>query len=290
MFYPKIPIFLLAVAMSTSTLVVANNHDEEEPFDEAFLFFELNDTDGDLGIHGKFDGDAWKVLEIKDPNERRMLKVRASGRLKRQGMTELFFESAEPCFDPEDCDDPLDPDDFFDRFPQGKYEIEGITLDGKELESEVILSHIMPAAPSDVMVNDEAAAEDCDADELPAVSLPVILSWNAAEISHEELGRAGPVQIRYYEVVVEIDESDYNSTSIIPRVPVDGRVSWTIPSDFFTLTAGENVDEYKFEILIRTNVYDEHDKLVKVKIPGLRGRGPLPGNKSAVESCFTIID
>ncbi|PVV14374.1 MAG: hypothetical protein B6D82_06070, partial [gamma proteobacterium symbiont of Ctena orbiculata] len=94
------------------------------------MFFELNDTDGDLGIHGKVDGDEWKRLEIEDPYERRMMNIRAIGRLKRQGITELFFESAEPTFDE------LDPKKFFKRFPEGIYEIEGITLDGEERENE----------------------------------------------------------------------------------------------------------------------------------------------------------
>ena len=44
--------------------------DEEIPFDEAEIFFELNNTDGDLGIHALIDGEPWKRLEIEDPNER----------------------------------------------------------------------------------------------------------------------------------------------------------------------------------------------------------------------------
>ena len=101
--------------------------DEEIPFDEAELFFELNDTDGDLGIHALIDGDAWKKLEIEDPRERKMLTVHVQGRLRRQGLTEIFFESAEPTFDE------LSPEDFFKRFPKGTYEIEGTTLEGEEL-------------------------------------------------------------------------------------------------------------------------------------------------------------
>src|SRR5262245_1200362 len=66
---------------------------QETPFDEAQLFFELNHTDGDLGIHGLIDGDAWKRLEIEDPAERKMLNIWVSGRLRRQGLTEVFFES-----------------------------------------------------------------------------------------------------------------------------------------------------------------------------------------------------
>jgi hypothetical protein len=98
--YPRITIFVLAAAMSTAALATGNHDDDnEEPFDEARLFFELNDTDGDLGIHGKIDGDEWKPLEIEDPHDRKILKIKVHGRLKRQGLTELFFESAEPAFD-----------------------------------------------------------------------------------------------------------------------------------------------------------------------------------------------
>ena len=228
--------------------------DEEIPFDEAELFFELNNTDGDLGIHGKIDGDEWKRLEIEDPFERRMMYVRAIGRLKRQGITELFFESAEPTFDE------LSPERFFKRFPQGIYEIEGITLDGEERENEVYLSHVIPAAPSNVTVNGIPAAEDCDAEDLPVVQAPVTLAWDPVVSSHEELGREGDVEVRYYEVVVEIDDTDYKSTSIIPGELTHWQVA---DQNFFTLS---EEGEYKFEILVRAE----------------------NSNKTAMESCFIV--
>jgi hypothetical protein len=82
--------YVLATFMATSTLVFADDDDDGEiPFEEGWLFFELNDTDGDLGIHAKIDGDEWKKLEIEDPRGRRMLKVKVQGRLKRQGLTEF---------------------------------------------------------------------------------------------------------------------------------------------------------------------------------------------------------
>jgi len=247
----KLPIYALTAAfMTTSTMIIAD--DEDIPFDEAELFFELNDTDGDLGIHGKIDGDEWKRLEIEDPNERRMLKIRVIGRLKRQGLTELFFESAEPTFDE------LDPADFFNRFPEGTYEIEGITLDDEERESEVELSHVIPAAPGNVTVNGEPAAEDCDA-VLPVVFAPVTLSWDAVEESHDELGTEGNFEVRYYEVVVEIDETDFVSTSIVPGDVTE----WVLPEGFTELA---DEGEYKFEILVRAD----------------------NGNKTAMESCFEV--
>ena len=175
--YPSIPLFVLAATLSASPLAFAHDDDDdEEPFDEGRLFFELNDTDGDLGIHGKIDGDEWKRLKIEDPNERRMLDVKVKGRLKRQGLTELFFESAEPTFDE------LDPADFFERFPEGIYEIEGKTLDGEERENEVYLSHIIPAAPEGVEVDGSASAspESCE-EEDGAPPIPVISAIDAAD-------------------------------------------------------------------------------------------------------------
>ncbi len=124
---------LLAGAVALVMAVVplagsAHHHDDDDsdeiPFDEASIFFELNNTDGDLGIHALIDGDAWKKLEIEDPNERRMLKIKVQGRLKKQGLTEIFFESAEPTFDE------LSPAQFFNRFPEGIYEIEGKRIEG----------------------------------------------------------------------------------------------------------------------------------------------------------------
>jgi hypothetical protein len=130
-----------------------------------------------------------------------MLKVKVQGRLKRQGLTELFFESAEPTFGE------LNPVEFFKRFPEGIYEIEGVTLDGEERENEVYLSHVIPAAPAGVTVNDDDAAESCDADDLPAV-LPVggvTISWDAVTRSHMTLGKDTDTaleglgfEVRYY--------------------------------------------------------------------------------------------
>ncbi|MES9929155.1 MAG: hypothetical protein ABW158_13685 [Candidatus Thiodiazotropha sp. 6PDIVS] len=248
----NLPVFILASGFVVNSPLVLS--DEDIPFDEGELFFELNDTDGDLGIHGKVDGDEWRRLKIEDPNERRMMSVHVNGRLKRQGLTELFFESAEPTFDE------LDPVKFFKRFPEGIYEIEGVTLDGEERENEVFLSHVIPAAPSNVTINGVPAPEDCDADVLPVLNAPITLSWDPVVGSHAELGKEGDVEVRYYEVVVEIDGTDYKSTNNIPG----NLTQWTIAdSAFFTLS---EEGEYKFEILVRAE----------------------SGNKSAVESCFIV--
>ena len=93
-------------------------------FTEAELFFELNNTDGDLGIHGSIDGGPWTNLTIEAPGDRTLLEVLSRGRLKSQGMTQLFFESAEPPFDE------LDPADFFQPIPGGPVRDLGSLADG----------------------------------------------------------------------------------------------------------------------------------------------------------------
>jgi hypothetical protein len=274
----KLPIYALAAAlMAAPTAGFAWHHDDddEEPFDEARLFFELNDTDGDLGIHGKVDGDEWKYLEIEDPRDRKMMNIWVRGRLRKQGLTELFFESAEPTFDE------LDPEKFFKRFPEGEYDIEGRTLDGEERESEVWLSHIIPAAPEATAdgTSDPEGGCTCDEEDLEegetCPEIPVIsameaedgitIAWPAVTMSHAELGTPGvdiTDDVRYYEVVVEIDETDQKSTTIVPATTH----SWEVPVDFL-----EFGDEIKYEVLVRINNKDGN-----------------PGNKSAIEACFEI--
>ncbi len=224
--------------------------DGEIPFDEAEVFFELNNTDGDLGIHALIDGGPWRKIEIYDINENRILVVRNSGRLRRQGMSELFFESAEPTFDE------LPPEKFFQRFPEGIYEVEGLTLDGQELESEAEVTHVMPAPPGNVLLSGQPAAEDCDADPLPVVSHPVIIDWDPVTTSHPDLGKTAPIEIVQYEVVVEREEP----TPLIFSMELPpNRTRVRVPRELINL--GE---EFKFEILVRE----------------------ASGNQTAIESCF----
>lgn len=226
--------------------------DKEQPFDEAQLFFELNHTDGDLGIHGLVDGDAWKRLEIEDPNEREMLNVWLSGRLRKQGLTEIFFESAEPRFNE------LPPGKFFSRFPAGSYEISGVTLEGQELESVVEISHVMPAPPRNILLSGVAAAENCDAEPLPQVTTPVTISWAPVKTSHPNVGASGKVHIAQYQLIVEREEPTLLVLSV--DLPPDV-TSFQLPESFTRL--GE---AFKFEILVR----DEN------------------GNRTAIESCFEL--
>ena len=58
--YLNLPVLALSAAFVVApTVGLARDHDDEDeiPFEEGRLFFELKDTDSDLGFHGKIDGD-----------------------------------------------------------------------------------------------------------------------------------------------------------------------------------------------------------------------------------------
>ncbi len=201
--------------------------------DEAELFFELNDTDGDLGIHSSIDGGPYTELEIEDPRGRTILEIEAKKRLARQGLTQLFFESAEPRFDE------LPPEKFFRRFPEGTYTIE-VERGRREFEVEVELSHVMAAPAPNVTVNGQEAAENCDA-LLPVVEAPVRVDWDPVEESHPEIGRSGPVEIDRYQFFTEQGDVKF-AIDLPPEI-----TEFEVPE---SITAEGGV--FKFEIIART--------------------------------------
>jgi hypothetical protein len=218
-------------------------------FSEAEIFFELNDTDGDLGIHGSIDGGPWLDLEIEGPGDRQLLNIFSRNRLRTQGMTQLFFESAEPSFDE------LDPADFFLRFPEGRYTIEGRAQDGGTIESTVVLSHVMANRPENVRLNGVPAAESCD-DPLPVVLAPVTIDWDPVTQSHPEIGKKGSIKIVRYQLFVEREGVNL-SLDLPPTV-----TAFQIPAGITAL--GKS---FKFEIIART----------------------ATGNNTAIESCFVTL-
>ncbi|MEE4379136.1 MAG: hypothetical protein V2J55_16720 [Candidatus Competibacteraceae bacterium] len=239
-----------------------DDDDEDEiPFDVADVYAELNNTDGDLGFHALIDGDAWKRLEIEDPNERKLLNVNVRGSLRKQGLTELFFESAEPPFDE------LTPEEFFARFAEGEYEIEGKTLDGEELESTDLFWHVMPA-PAEPTVNRQAMAEVCDEGDpnydVTVTGSPVTIAWDPVTTNHPEIGAPGEIIPALYQVVVEaeleVDGEEFTSVFSV-ELPPDA-TAMTIPQEVIELS-----DSFKYEVLVKEKI---------------------GGNQVAVESCFII--
>jgi len=243
-----------------------DDDDDEIPFAEAHVFFELNNTDGDLGIHALIDGDPWKRLKIEDQKERRILDVKVRGRLRRQGLTEIFFESAEPTFDV------LSIGEFFDRFPEGTYEIEGRLLNGDEMESETEITHAMPAPPAPT-VNGDAAAMQCDEDEpgydATEVSAAdgIVIKWPAVTTTHPDPRYPQgfkDIVIHNYEVVVEAEFETPDGeefASVLSVILPPGVTEMTIPKEFI-----DQGDEFKYEVLAREESF----------------------NQTAIESCFVL--
>ena len=219
-----------------------------QQFSEAEIFFELNDTDGDLGIHASIDGGPYTKLTVEDPRGLTILTVGAQGRLAKQGLTQLFLESAEPSFDE------LAPETFFRRFPEGVYEIEGVR-NGVEFEATAELSHVMAARVENILVAGVPAAEDCDAVPLPSVSDPILIDWDPVTESHPEVGEEGEVEIVRYQFFVEQGDVKF-AVDLPPTV-----TTFQVPSEI--LASGGT---FKFEIIART----------------------ADLNNTAVENCFTL--
>ena len=76
---------LSLIVMASLTLAAAIPAVQAAEFSEAELFFELNNTDGDLGIHASIDGGPYSRLEIEDPNERVILIVESPRALGTPG-------------------------------------------------------------------------------------------------------------------------------------------------------------------------------------------------------------
>lgn len=240
---PLVAALLGPVAGATDASAQSDNK-----FSVAALFFELNDTDGDLGIHGEIDGGTWTSLDVEGPNGHKLLDIRARGRLRTQGLTEFAFESAEPSFDE------LNPADFFTRFPEGKYDIEAVAQEGGIFKAKVALSHVL-AAPPEATVSDQPAAESCEEPDLPEASGPVLIDWEPVTQSHPEIGKVGPVSISRYQFFLEQGAMKL-SVDLPPEV-----TEFEIPE---SLTAAGGV--FKFEIIARTST----------------------GNNTAIESCFRM--
>jgi hypothetical protein len=130
----------------------------------------------------------------------------------------------------------------------------------------------MPAPPV-VYVNGQPAAEDCDAEELPEFRryMPVFISWEPVTMSHpdSEGGGAGvqppvPVTVHNYEVVVEIDETPWKTSTILSP----DETSFRVPREILALAEfdEDGEAEIKFEVLVRADNW----------------------NQTAVESCFII--
>ena len=186
-----LPVLVVAVAaliLGVATPECWADDDEDELTLATLKFFiEFNETDADIGVQALLGGEPYKRLSAYGPNGRKILDLRPRRGLKMQGMSDFFFESAEPSLD----EFPLD--EFLARFPVGEYEFETITIDGIEQDGETMLTHVIPAGP--VIISPEEG-EVVDLDDT------VLISWEPVTQTTAFNPPQEPVKIVGYQVIV----------------------------------------------------------------------------------------
>jgi hypothetical protein len=190
------------------------------PFSQAKIIIEFNSSGPDVGVQVLLDGEPWERVNIEAPDGRKILDIRTSRSLREQGLTELFFESSEPTLDE------LSIEEFLARFPKGKYEFEGKTIDGIELERTATLSHAVPAGPSALSAQ--------------MMGPDLVISWGAVMGPAAGFPANEPINIVSYQVIVEREDALRRFDVTVPATVT----SVTVPPEF--LEAGT---VYKFEVL-----------------------------------------
>ena len=163
---------------------------------EAAIFIEINATDGDAGIQVFLDGEGWDTMQVRNPNGQVVLNILGEGGIGQQGLTEGFFESAEPSFDEQSLEE------FLALHPPGFYQFRGRTTDGVPLRGSARLTHALPDAP--VILYPEEEQDDVDPDE----------TW----VEWESVPDPPGSRIMGYIVVVEKDEGQLEVFEVnLPR-------------------------------------------------------------------------
>jgi hypothetical protein len=216
-----LPFTIAALILLLAGLAAPTAH--AVPLDEAAIFIEINDTDGDAGIQLFLDGEGWEKMQIVSPDGNVLVDIEAGDSAQIQGLTEAFFESAEPSFD----EQPLS--EFLALWPEGRYLIRGRTNDGIPLRARVTLTHDLPAAPLLVLpIEDD---EEVDPEE-------TVIEWVTVP---DPPGS----EIVSYEVIVETDDDDAPFREF--RVILDAdATSVEVPAAFM-----KPGTDYKYEVIAK---------------------------------------
>jgi hypothetical protein len=192
------------------------------------FFIEHNSTDEDTGVHGLFDGVDWKKLCVYDPLGRQILEIEPDRQLRKQSISAIFFESAEP---PNE-DVPIEK--ILRRFPEGQYSVRGRTKDGRRLTGAATFTHAIPAGPVITFPQ--------DGDVVPASNLVVMWNQVTTTLDGAQLDRTG------YEVIVtkEVPDDPHGFSRPVLSVHVPPSVtSLTIPDEFL-----EPGTTYELEVIV----------------------------------------
>ncbi len=218
-------------SLSTALATICCTALAQVEFDDAEFFIEINGTDGDAGVQLKLDGEGWNRLEMTNPIGGVLLELEADGNeaIGLQGLTEFFFESAEPSFDDQTLAE------LFALFPEGEYEFEGTTTEGELIVATAEFTHNIPAIPEpEVLVYDNGDVQ---------------ITWELVEDAFDDPNGApvgDDIEIDAYRVIVEaLDEEGEGLQTMDIELPATSqRIS--IPEEFLALSPA---DEFKFEVI-----------------------------------------
>jgi hypothetical protein len=208
-----------------SPLILAAGKPQALELEESRIYIEYNSTDNDLGFHVLLDGEDWRYLRIFDPTGRQIFHVLGRGAYGELGMTELFFEGAEPALDE------VALDELLEQFPEGKYEFVGRTVDKELILGEGELSHAVPAGP-----------DVSDSDDMVVPGNAFVIRWE--HVTERATDPAGgtfpdrPIEVVAYQVIVESFQLTLPATG--------GPMSVVVPAEF--IESLEN-GEHEFEVL-----------------------------------------
>ena len=191
---------------------------------DARLKFEINDTDKDGGVQLFVDADSWQSMSLFDPGGQRVFTATTEGRMGEQGGTELFLESAEPPFNE------LPLAQLLQRWPEGKYAIRGVGLEGERYAGTAILTHDIPDGPELVSPLEDQGLQDPD---------DTTVRWQPVDAP------GGSPIIGYQVLVVQPD----TGMKALPKITLDvmmppDATELRVPPGF--LAAGT---EYEWEVL-----------------------------------------
>ena len=192
--------------------------------DEAKVFIEFNSTDTDFGIQFFWDGEPWRRMRVRTEDGETVLKVDADGNVREQGLTEGFFESAEPPASE------LSMTEFLARFPEGEYRFRGRSLEeDDDLVGEAEFTHILPAPPENLFPGEDELVERTG----------FMASFNPVTTDLD----GNDLDIEFYELVVE-KEDDEPILLVISVILLPTQTSVFVPGEFL-----EPDTEYKLEVI-----------------------------------------
>jgi hypothetical protein len=181
------------------------------PYEINDLFIETNATDGDIGLQLLADVDEWDKFTLRDPKGRKlMMKAQTKGRLHGWGLTELFWETAEPEF----SEVPLSK--FKKRFPKGKYRFRGRSVEGRKIVGADRLTHVVPAGP---VITSPTKDEEVNASSLTVSWEPVTQPAGVEIVSYQVIVVQEPVEVVTLNLGADVTSVDIPDEALTPGVP-----------------------------------------------------------------------